>query len=173
MVERAVQSVEQVLRTMKSALDERMGVKIDIKHPVNTWMCEFVGYMMNRLEVAADGKTPYERVKGKKAEVLGLEFGERVLWKHHPGRRMEKLNARWGYGLFIGVRAKSGELIVIDEGSKEVKYVRTVRRIPEADRWNAKNLELVAMVPWNKGKDDDEADGCLPEFDVNMGRADR
>ena len=75
---------------------------MDIRHPVITWLCEYVGYMMNRLEVATDGKTPYERIKGKRAEVMGLEFAERVLWKYHPGKRMEKMNAGWGYGLFVG-----------------------------------------------------------------------
>ena len=70
-VERAVQSTEQYLRTLKSALDERMNVRIDTKHPVLTWLCEYAGYMMNRLEVSVDGKTAYERCKGKKAEVLG------------------------------------------------------------------------------------------------------
>jgi hypothetical protein len=109
-----VQSVEQVLRVMKSALDERTGVKIDIKHPINTWLCEFAGYMMNRMEVASDGKTPNERIKGKKAVALGLEFGGNALWKHHVGKNMEKLNASWGHGIFVGVRAKSNELMVID-----------------------------------------------------------
>ena len=168
-VERAVQAVEQCLRTMKSSLDERMGVLIDVRHPVLTWMCEFVGYMMSRMEVASDGKTPYERVKGKRGEMLGLEFGERVLWKHHPGKAMEKLNIRWGNGLFLGVRARSNELIVIDETSKELKYVRTVKRVPEEQRWNPDSLEWVTMVPWNRGAADKEADGDLPEFDVKQG----
>ena len=124
-VERAVQSVEQCLRTLKSSLDERTGVKIDVLHLVLTWLCEFVGYMMNRMEVASDGKTPNERVK----------FCEKVLWKYHPGKRMAKFDARWGYGLFLGVRSRSGELIVVDGASKEVKYVRTVKRISEEQRW--------------------------------------
>ena len=113
-VERAVQSVEQCLRTMKSSLDERMGIKIDTRHPVMTWLCEFVGYMMNRMEVSSDGKTAYERMKGKRSETPGLEFGEKVLWKYFPGQKMEKLNARWGYGMFLGVRPRSNELIVVD-----------------------------------------------------------
>jgi hypothetical protein len=168
-VERAVQGVEQCLRTMKSSLDERMGVKVDVRHPVITWMCEFVSYMMNRMEVASDGKTPYERVKGKRAEVMGLEFAEKVLWKHHPGKKMEKVNSRWGYGIFIGVRTRSNELIVIDFESKDIKYVRTVRRIPEGQRWDSKNLELVSVVPWNRGQGDKDADGDVPEFDVKNG----
>ena len=71
------------------------GVKIDVLHPVLTWLCEFVGYMMNRMEVASDGKTPYERVKGKRSEVMGLEFCEKVLSKYHPNKRMAKFDARW------------------------------------------------------------------------------
>jgi hypothetical protein len=168
-VERAVQSVEQCLRTLKSAMDERFGVQVDVRHPVLTWLCDYTGYMMNRMEVARDGKTPYERVKGKKAEVIGLEFGERVLWKHPPGRTMDKLSARWGQGLFVGVKAKSNELIIIDGDTKEVKMVRTVRRVPEEQRWKAEYLEWVEAVPWNHGKGDQEADGDMLEFDVKNG----
>jgi hypothetical protein len=169
-VERAVQSVEQFLRTLKSALDQRMGVRVDTRHPVLTWLCEYASVIMNRAEVAADGKTAYERCKGKKIQMMGLEFAEKVLWKFPAkGPKLEKLNARWGYGIFIGVRVKSNELIVVDAESKGLVYVRTVRRIPEEQRWDAKNLELVSMVPWNRGTEDREADGDVPEFDVKAG----
>jgi hypothetical protein len=87
-VERAVQSVEQCLRTMKSSLGERMNVKIDVLHPVNSWLCEYTSYMTNRVEVGNDGKTAYERTKGKRAEVAGLEFAEKVMWNYHPGKKM-------------------------------------------------------------------------------------
>ena len=148
------------VRTLKSSLDERMGVL--------TWLCEFVGYMMNRMEVASDGKTPYERVKGKMSEVMGLEFCEKVPWKYHPGKRIAKFDARWGYG-FLGVRSRSGELIVVDGECKEVKYVRTVKRIPEEQLWDPNNLEWITVVPWNRERGDKDADGDLPEFDVKKG----
>jgi hypothetical protein len=171
-VERAVQTMEQYLRTLKSALDERMGVRIDTKHPALTWLCEYAGYLVNRLEVSADGKTAYERCKGKRSEVMGLEFGGRVLWKYPmKGPKMEKINARWGYGLFIGVRVRSNELIIVDQETQDIKYVRTVRRVPEEQRWSASNLEWVQAVPWNRGKEDGEADGEMPEFDVKQGPA--
>ena len=169
-VERAVQTMEQLLRTLKSAFDERMGVRIDAKHPVLTWMCEYSGYLVNRLEVSADGKTAYERCKGKQAQVMGLEFGEKVLWKYAVScQKMEKINARWGYGLFVGVRTKSNEIIVIDRETGSVRTVRTVRRVPEEERWSPDNLQWVQAVPWNHGKDDGEADGEMPEFDVKAG----
>ena len=61
---------------------------------------------MNRLEVSVDGKTAYELCKGKKAQVLGLEFAEKVLWKLPTGAKMEKINARWGCGLFSSLKRK-------------------------------------------------------------------
>ena len=131
-MERAVQSVEQFVRTLKSALDERMAVKIDTLHPVLTSLCEYAGLLLNRLEVSSDGKTSYERVKGKPAQVIGVEFGEKVLWKfpvHGLDRKMQKINARWCYGLFLGVRSTSGELIVADQETKSMKYTRTVLRV--------------------------------------------
>ena len=48
-----------------------------MRHPAIARMCEFVSHMMNRMEMATDGKTPHERVKGNRAEVMGLEFGEK------------------------------------------------------------------------------------------------
>jgi hypothetical protein len=41
---------------------------------------EWAALVLNRYEVGKDGKTPYERCKGKKATTMGLEFGEAVLW---------------------------------------------------------------------------------------------
>ena len=67
-VERAVQTVEQYFRTLKSQLDERFGVRIDSKHPVLIWLCNYSMHVLNRLEVSADGKTAYERYKGKRGQ---------------------------------------------------------------------------------------------------------
>ena len=74
---------------------------------------------MNRLEVGKDGKTAYERCKGKKAKVLGFEFGEK--WKARPGTTYQgKMNARWGYGSFLGIRRECGEVVGADEGTKKI-----------------------------------------------------
>ena len=76
---------------------------------------------MKRLEVSVDGKTAYGRCKGKRDRVLGLEFAEKVLWKLPTGAKMEKINAWWECGFFIGVRAKSNELIIVDRETKDIK----------------------------------------------------
>jgi hypothetical protein len=119
-VERAVQGVEHFHWTMQPSLDDHVGVKVDVRHPVITWMCEVVSYMMSRVDVVHGGKTPYERVMGKKAEVMGLEFAEEVLWKHRPGKKMDKFASRWGHCVSIGVRTHSAELMVVNVESKNI-----------------------------------------------------
>ncbi len=113
---------------MKLGLEERVGRVIGASEQIVNFMPEYGAYLLNRLEVGVDGKTAYESCKGKKATVLGVEFCEKLLYNIKFKDKLAKLNARWEYGIFLVVRAKSGELWVSTRGGKVIK-VRSVRRI--------------------------------------------
>ena len=112
-VERAVQAIEGLIRTMKSALEARLQGAIKADSPIVTFMAEYASYLLNRLEVGKDGKTAYERTKGKRATILGVEFGEKVMWKKRAKPKMQKLDPKWDFGILIGVRRRSGELLEV------------------------------------------------------------
>ena len=61
----------------------------------------------------------------------------------------------------------------MDVETAKIKHTRTVRRIPEEERWNLNHIELVRVVPWNRGAGDEEADGGIPDFEVKHGPATR
>ena len=111
-VERGIQVLEGQVRVMLLALEERIGFKVDPKWPVVSFIPEYAAYLINRLEVGKDGKTAYERCKGKKATVLGIEFGEKLLYKVKFKDKLSKLESRWEKGIFVGVRRRSGEVWV-------------------------------------------------------------
>ena len=67
-------------------------------------MPEYAAYLLNRKTVGLDGKTSYERCEGKKATVLGIEFGEKLPCKVKPQVKQEKINSRWECAIFMGVR---------------------------------------------------------------------
>ena len=161
-VERAVQGVEGHIRVVLLALENRIGRQLDPEEPIVAFIPEYAAYILNRLEVGKDGKTAYERARGKKATVVGLEFGEKLLWRKKKGDKMAKLRSRWAYGIFVGVRRRSGELWVADKKGEIVK-VRAVKRIPKEDRWSEDCASWVKYAPWNKYKDDPEADGEIPD----------
>ena len=78
-VEIGIQSIENQRRAVYFGLQERLGMKVDAIERIVTFIPEYSAYLMNRLEIGKDGKVGYERIKGKKPTVLGLEFGEKVM----------------------------------------------------------------------------------------------
>ena len=161
-VERAAQAVEGQLRTMKDALDTRYGQVIPVEHCIVVWLVKYVSILLNKMEIGHDGKTAEQRGRGRKSAVLGLEFGERVLYKKRlESSHMEKLLPRWEYGVFVGIKQRSAELLIMAEDG--LKVVRSARRVPVEERWLQECLDWVNVVPWNLGSSDKRADGELPE----------
>ena len=132
MVERGIRSVTAQARVLLSALQARWGLELPIDHPVICYIVEYVAILLNRFEVSADGKTSYERNKGKKAQTFGIEFGEAILWRRKKtGTALGKLTTLWEDGIYLGVMGKSNEFIVGDQ--KGVWKTRSVFRKPLGD----------------------------------------
>ena len=142
----------------------RIGVKIPFGHPIWPWIVEYSSFLLNRFEVGKDGKTAYERTRGKKAKVYGVEFGECVLWKQRPmGGGLGKLACLWQDGVYLGIKGTTGEFIVADAGG--IRRTRTIQRKPVDDRWKEDVLAIVRDVPWRKSDDDPEVDGKTWRYD--------
>ena len=80
-VERGIQAVEGQARTIKLAFQSHTGSSVPSDHNIIPCMIQYSGALLNRYSVGEDGKTGYERLKGKAASMPGLEFGERVHWR--------------------------------------------------------------------------------------------
>ena len=81
-----VQVLEGQLRVMLLAFESRIGREVRAKEPIVTPMPEYGAYLLNRRDQGRDGKTSYERCKGKRAIVLRIEFGEKFLYNARPER---------------------------------------------------------------------------------------
>ena len=79
--ERGVQTVEGQVRTLLVALDGRLKGKVSVFHRVVTWLVEHAADLINKFAVGADGKTAYERVKGKGYRGEVVEFGRKVMYR--------------------------------------------------------------------------------------------
>ena len=159
--ERAAQTIEGQIRVLLLSLEEHLGFKVDAREPIVSYLPEFAAFLLNRLEVGKDGKTPYERTKGKKSKVLGVHFGEKVLYKTRVEAKLSKIRPRWEYGVFVGARPASGELWIATKD--KTVAVRSIRRLPVEQRWGPDCVQWVRRTLWNRYKDDAGADGELPE----------
>ena len=61
-------------------------------------MPDYATDLLNIFSQGTDGKVAYERMKGKKPIVIGIEFGEKIFYKLKHTQKMQKINARWALG---------------------------------------------------------------------------
>ena len=145
--ERAVQSVEGMVRTMKLDLEEKLGVPIPCAHPIMSWMVEHAAETLNRYLVGEDGKTPYERLRGKKYRGEMYEFGR---WMMHrfPGKpEGGSMQPRWAEGVWLG-KAVSSDEHVIGMADGTIVKARSVTRKMESQSWNREAVLGVSVPSW-------------------------
>ncbi len=133
--ERAVQSVESQVRTLMLALQKRLEVKIPVTHKIVTWMVEHAADLLNKYHVGSDGRTAFERVKGKKYRGETVEFGRKILYKIPCKPEGGLMTERWVNGIWLGKKFQSDEHVVgMEDGS--VCVTPSVRLLPDSESWS-------------------------------------
>ena len=133
-MERAIQTWEGQVRTLKDALEYRLSCTIPPDHPIMTWMVEYAASLIRRCLLTTDGRIPYEKIKGRASRRSVALFGEKVWYKPSHGRS-KTLDYVLEEGIFLGLQDRSDEaLIGVDNG---VVKCRDIRRQAEEHRWNA------------------------------------
>ena len=77
--ERAVQQIEDHLRTLKSAYEARLDARVPMNHPVMHWMVGHASHLLSKYMIGPDGRTGYGRLHGKEVTERICEFGESIL----------------------------------------------------------------------------------------------
>ena len=74
-VERANRNVEAQMRTMAAALEEKTEQKLDPGSSVLSWLVLHAGTVLRQFSIGKDGKTPHQRLRGRKSKKQLMEFG--------------------------------------------------------------------------------------------------
>jgi len=151
-VERAVGEIAGMVRTLKVELEKRIGEKIATMRPIVKWMVEYSGAMVTRFRIGEDGKTAYERLKGRKFKKELVEFGESVMYEVYETKaKKDKSEDRFRVGTYVGFKTNSHEYWVATEAG-DVTKTNTIKRRPPSERWNAEAVRGVRGVPWDTGE---------------------
>lgn len=141
-----MQSVQGQARVMMVALEKRLGVDIFVEDLLVAWMLECATQLPNRWEMWHHGKTACERNKGKPAHLVGVGVREAVhRTERAVGGALDTFATTWQEGVFLGVKGKTGELIVGTPSG--VWKTWTLQRKPLEERRKAENAQLVHGVP--------------------------
>ena len=102
--------------------------------PILPWLVEHAVSIFSRCQKRRDGRTPFDRLHGKKPTQEFVPFGEKVLARPMPSEPLNRMNPRYKFRVWLGVRNNSVECFV--ETAEGVFRAREVRRLLEQqDRW--------------------------------------
>ena len=88
-------------RTLKAAMEHRMGTRVPTDARILCWLVEFATYLTNRRDIGSDGKTPLQRLHGRRDNTLILEFGEKILYMLAKPVKGGKWEPRFHPGVFV------------------------------------------------------------------------
>ena len=146
-IENAVKVVKGVLRTVKLCLEARIERRIPDDHPLVTWMVEHAAWLSTVCKKGEDGKTAFQRARGRPFGKRTVEFGEKILFKlPDRGPRHDErgaLEARWKKGSMLGYSRFSNEYWIWN-GEAAIK-ARTVQRLKTDLRWHGEWLERISQ----------------------------
>ena len=103
--------------------------------------------MASRYLVGVDGRTAFERRRGRKCNVSTVPFGEVVNYKEiREGKEhVNKMDTEWKEGVWLGHARGSNEILV---GTRDgVVRAYSVIRKPEGERWNRVLLQEMQGTP--------------------------
>ena len=145
--EKQIQEVQGQIRTVKLKLEANYKAKLKDDHPAIPWLVAHAGSVITRYKIGEDGKTAYQILKGRKDGRSSAEWCECVLYLRLGSKGEEKMDERWGEGIWLGSKDESGEILIgIKEG---VTKARAVRRKPDFEtRWNLDQFATMTGTLW-------------------------
>ena len=84
---------------------------LNVDHSLIGWLVRHAAWLINRYQVRASGRTPYQHMRQREYQGKVLPFGEVVLYRD-PSSEHEKFKRRWFPGVFVGKVDNTDELLL-------------------------------------------------------------
>ena len=171
LIEKAVQEVEGMIRTLRKKVEMSTGATMKKGSAAMVWLIEHSANLISRYKVGADGLVAYKRVKGKNPSNIVIPWGERVMYMPPKSTKIEdsegkkhdktKDDFRYNVGIYLGIKGDSNESWIGAENGKVIS-ARSIRRMSDDEKWRMEGIENVIGLPWDlKGEKRGEATADL------------
>lgn len=144
---KAVQSIEEMARTLFIDLEQRCGEELSVHGDFFPWL-EHACDLLNRYMVRKGNKTAWERIKRNPYTGEMYAFGTPVIhWMSGPVQG-GVISERWFDGIWIGLQVTSGEHIVATSDGR-VTRARAVHPRPDTVIIIKEALNNIKVGPWS------------------------
>ena len=113
-----------------------------------SWLAPHAAAILRYRSIGDDGKTPYERIRLRPFNSRLLALGERCSYKLRSMEfTVEEHN--WYQGIFLEICPSTGQYILHCVERNMIKITRTIKCLPDQAKWNAENIEVVRVSPYD------------------------
>ena len=111
LVEEAGKTVRGFTRVFKEQLEEKTNTKLEPDDVILQWMIRWAAMNTSRFLVGKDGRTGYERRRGRKCKSHALPIGEKVWYERIRKNKHQEhnLETEWFEGIWLGHNRASNE----------------------------------------------------------------
>ena len=156
MIENFGKNVRAMVRTLRLHIETSIKDKIADDSPIIAWIVEHAANLMNNCKRGKDGRTPQERLHGKRIPQTLVPLGEKVMFQSlRQDKRTNKAEPRYEFGIWAGIKCGSNEVYILTPSG--VARARNIRRLSDEECWDKELLNEVRGTPW------DHTDGQLDE----------
>ena len=125
--------------TLKDQTEVETKSQLEQGSVVVEWLFRWAAMLCSRYLVGKDGRSPFERRRGRACRTPVACFGETVYYKElKPGDRKNKFVSDWSLGVWLGHTRDSSETVI--GTNKGVVRAYAVKRLPADERWQGERL---------------------------------
>ena len=140
--ERGMRPVEEMTRVLKVDLEHRLTTRLEVTQNVFAWLVEHAVDLHNKSFVVSNGKTAYEKMKGKKYRGEVLPFASPVMLRAMVVSRLSVYGSVW-----LGKRFHTEEHLVTRVSDGVVVRTRSVQSLPNT-MFHGTFLDKIVGAPW-------------------------
>ena len=136
LIEEAGKTVREFVCTFISAIEYGIDDKLPLDANIIPWIVRWAAICYSRYAVGKDGRTAYERLRGRSCRAVVIPIGEKVWYKQlgDGGDRKNKAGAEWFPGVWLGPATGSSETLI---GTvKGVVKASSIKRFGRSEQWD-------------------------------------
>ena len=144
--EDAVRRIREYARVLKEQLEDKIQDVLDPGDCIMQWLVRWAALLITLFSVGTDGKSAYERIRGKRCKTEVIRFGEKVRYKQLKGVDSGgTMDSSWHEGVWLGHNRNSSEIII---GTPDgVVAAWAVKRLPVEEQWDAQAVKGMTGTP--------------------------
>lgn len=147
LVEEAGKTVRELVCTLLSQIERGIKEALPLDSNLVPWVVRWAAMCHSRYVVGRDGRTAWERLRGRTCRPVAVPCGEKVWYKkiRQGPERQNKAETEWHKGIWLGPAVGSSDtLIGADAG---VLRTNAIKRLPDDEKWDADAIKAMKGTP--------------------------